>query len=108
MVNALFLEWIGCILLLYAYMLFPPHPQILSQAPLDKKHKKASIRPFDWMCMLRLSNQEMEESAFKDGIVSQVYDTMVKYLTLESHSIAFPELVFPATLQVGFVSVNQL
>ncbi|XP_047472777.1 nucleolar complex protein 2 homolog [Penaeus chinensis] len=73
---------------------------ILSQAPLDKKHKKASIRPFDWKCMLRLSNQEMEESAFKDGIVSQVYDAMVKYLALESHSIAFPELVFPANLQI--------
>ncbi|XP_042867522.1 nucleolar complex protein 2 homolog [Penaeus japonicus] len=73
---------------------------ILHQAPLEKKHKKASIRPFDWKCMLRLSNQEMEESAFKDGVVSQVYDAVVNYLGIESHSIAFPELVFPATLQI--------
>lgn len=51
--------------------------------------------------MLRLSRAEMSESAFKDGVVDQVYDGIVNYMSAESASIGFPELVVPATLQVG-------
>lgn len=74
--------------------------EILNKAHLEKKHKKASIRPFDWLCMLRLSRAEMLESAFKDGVVDQVYDGILNYLSVESASISFPELVVPATLQL--------
>lgn len=51
--------------------------------------------------MLRLSRAEMTESAYKDGVVEQVYDGIVNYLTVESASIGFPELIVPASLQVG-------
>lgn len=74
--------------------------QILNTARLEKKHKKASIKPFDWLCMLRLSRAEMLESAFKDGVVDQVYDGIINYLSVESASIGFPELIVPTTLQV--------
>ncbi|KAG7153729.1 nucleolar complex protein 2 homolog [Homarus americanus] len=74
--------------------------EILNKAHLEKKHKKASIKPFDWLCMLRLSRAEMAESAFKDGVVDQVYDGIINYLSVESSSIGFPELVVPATLQL--------
>lgn len=74
--------------------------EVLNKAPLAKKHKKASIRPFDWLCMLRLSRAEMSESGFKDGVVDQVYDGIVNYLSVEAASIGFPELVVPAVLQL--------
>ncbi|XP_045619881.2 nucleolar complex protein 2 homolog isoform X1 [Procambarus clarkii] len=74
--------------------------EILNKAQLEKKHKKASIKPFDWLCMLRLSRAEMSESAFKDGVVDQVYDGIINYLSAESASIGFPELVVPTTLQL--------
>ena len=51
--------------------------------------------------MLRLSRAEMSESGFKDGVVEQVYDGIVNYLSVEATSIGFPELVVPAVLQVG-------
>nr|XP_045619888.1 nucleolar complex protein 2 homolog isoform X2 [Procambarus clarkii] len=75
--------------------------EILNKAQLEKKHKKASIKPFDWLCMLRLSRAEMSESAFKDGVVDQVYDGIINYLSAESASIGFPELVVPTTLQIS-------
>uniref|UniRef100_A0A0P4WBG0 Uncharacterized protein n=1 Tax=Scylla olivacea TaxID=85551 RepID=A0A0P4WBG0_SCYOL len=74
--------------------------EILNKAPLGKKHKKASIRPFDWLCMLRLSRSEMSESGFKDGVVDQVYNGIVNYLSVEAASIGFPELVVPLVLQL--------
>lgn len=79
--------------------------QVLNKAPLAKKHKKASIRPFDWLCMLRLSRAEMSESGFKDGVVDQVYDGIINYLSAEAASIGFPELVVPAILQVQIIIV---
>lgn len=51
--------------------------------------------------MLRLSRVEMSESAFKDGVVDQIYDGIINYLSVESASIGYPELIVPATLQVG-------
>jgi len=74
--------------------------EILNKAPLDKKHKKMSLKPFDWMCMLKLSKSQLGESAFKDGIIDQVYDGIVNYLSVESASIGFPELVVPTNLQL--------
>ncbi|XP_071520446.1 LOW QUALITY PROTEIN: nucleolar complex protein 2 homolog [Panulirus ornatus] len=74
--------------------------EILDKAPLDKKHKKASIKHLEWMCMLRLSRAEMSESAFKDGVVYQVHDHIIDYLSTESASIGFPELVVPTILQL--------
>lgn len=43
---------------------------------------------------------EMGESAFKDGIVEQVYNSILSYLSVESSSISFPELVVPTVLQL--------
>lgn len=42
----------------------------------------------------------MSESGFKDGVVDQVYDGIINYLSVEAASIGFPELVVPAVLQV--------
>ncbi|CAL4091138.1 unnamed protein product [Meganyctiphanes norvegica] len=74
--------------------------EVLHKSPLDKKHKKMSLKPFDWLCMLKLSKSQQGESAFKDGIVDQVYDGIVNYLSVESASIGFPELVVPTNLQL--------
>lgn len=43
---------------------------------------------------------EMAESAFKDGVVEQVYKGILNYLSVESSSISFPELVVPTVLQL--------
>jgi len=74
--------------------------EVLNKAPLDKKHKKMSLKPFDWLCMLKLSKSQLGESAFKDGVIDQVYDGIVNYLSVESASIGFPELVVPTNIQL--------
>jgi hypothetical protein len=36
----------------------------------------------------------------QDGVVDQVYELLMNYLHVYSHTIAFPELVLPLTIQV--------
>lgn len=74
--------------------------EILNKAIYFKQPKKTSVRPFNWMCILRLSRGELKESAFKDGVVDQVYDGMVNYLSVVSSSIGFPDFVVPTVLQL--------
>ncbi|XP_076056618.1 nucleolar complex protein 2 [Oratosquilla oratoria] len=77
---------------------------VLNDTNLNKQHKKASVRPFNWLCMLKLSKSQVQESAFKDGVVDNVYDGMISYMAAESASIGFPELAVPAVLQLkGFL-----
>ena len=51
--------------------------------------------------MLKLSKSQMAESAFKDGVVDQFYNATLKYLNVEGASIAYPELIIPAVVQVS-------
>ncbi|XP_068225049.1 nucleolar complex protein 2 homolog [Palaemon carinicauda] len=74
--------------------------EILNKAVFFKQPKKTSVRPFNWMCILRLSRGELKESAFKDGVVDQVYDGMVNYLSVVSSSIGFPDFVVPTVIQL--------
>lgn len=36
----------------------------------------------------------------QDGVIDQVYELLMNYLHVYSHTIAFPELVLPLTIQV--------
>jgi len=74
--------------------------EVLNSTPLDKKHKRMSLKPFNWLCMLKLSKSQKIESGFKNGVIDQVYDGIVNYLSVESASIGFPELVVPINLQL--------
>ncbi|KAK4303489.1 hypothetical protein Pmani_024498 [Petrolisthes manimaculis] len=81
--------------------------EVLNKTAAVKTQKKFARGHLDWMCMLRVSRGEMAESAFKDGLVEQVYNGLIDYLSVESSSISFPELVVPAVLQLKVFIKNQ-
>ena len=75
---------------------------------LNKKHKKVSMKPFDFTCVLRLSKGAMVENGFPDAIVENVYNLLVDATTSYSHSIAFPDIVVPTVFQVLLNFITQI
>lgn len=74
--------------------------EILSSYDFNKPHKKVSMRPLDFSCILRLSHQQCQENGFKDAVIENIYSLVLEYLASESCSIAFPDLALPCVVQI--------
>ncbi|XP_074653833.1 nucleolar complex protein 2 homolog [Tubulanus polymorphus] len=74
--------------------------EVFELSDFNKKHTKASLKTFNFDCVLKLSKTQLQEKKFKDCVIEQVYDLLMEHFNLHSHSIGFPELVFPAVLQL--------
>lgn len=79
------------------------HLQVLTSYDFNKKHKKVSMKPLDFSCILRLAKSQLQENGFKDSVIDRVYGLMLEYTANESHSIAFPDVMLLAVMQVDTI-----
>jgi len=78
----------------------PFYLEVLNTHNFNKKAKKASMKPIDFSCILKLSKSQLGESAFKDATMEELYGGLLTYLADNSNKIAFPELVTPMIFQL--------
>nr|CAG4651660.1 EOG090X02MG [Triops cancriformis] len=74
--------------------------EVLQKHNFKKKVAKASMRPLDMSCILKFSQSQLTESGLRDVLIEAIYDCLMEYLTTQSHSVAFPELVLPLIVQL--------
>uniref|UniRef100_A0A0A9WAR2 Uncharacterized protein n=3 Tax=Lygus hesperus TaxID=30085 RepID=A0A0A9WAR2_LYGHE len=72
----------------------------LTVVDLNKHHKKASMKPFDFTFVLRVSKTAMTENGFTDAVVEYVFQLLMECSAAHSHSIAFPDLIVPTIIQL--------
>lgn len=55
----------------------------------------------DFTYILRLSKSQLQENAFKDAVIENVYDCLLQYTSNESYRISFPDTVVLLLIQVN-------
>ncbi|KAI1301362.1 Nucleolar complex protein 2 -like protein [Halotydeus destructor] len=65
------------------------------------KRKPAKERKaLDFNCSIRVSHADTRERIFSEAVIKQIYELLLDYLSSQSHSIAFPEMVFATGLKL--------
>ncbi|CAD5115067.1 DgyrCDS4081 [Dimorphilus gyrociliatus] len=65
-----------------------------------KTQSSGELKHFNWSTILKLSKSQLKERSFKDGLIEECIDALMDHLRVHSHSVAFPELVLPLSMQL--------
>ncbi|XP_077296078.1 nucleolar complex protein 2 isoform X2 [Arctopsyche grandis] len=74
--------------------------EVLTSYDFSKKHKKVSMKPMNFACILRLSKSHLSENGFKDAVIENIYMLLLETLSLYSHTISFPDTTIMPLLQL--------
>ncbi|CAF2941177.1 unnamed protein product [Rotaria sp. Silwood2] len=75
--------------------------EIFDITDFNKRHKTASLKAqfINFDTSLKLTKLQMDDRAYKDGLMDQFYELVMLYLVHYAYHVTFPELVYPLILK---------
>ncbi|CAG8529719.1 4399_t:CDS:10 [Ambispora gerdemannii] len=73
---------------------------ILESPELRQKPKPSTLKPLDFSLHLKAPKCYLHTRAYQDGICEEIIDVLLEYYACFCLSVAFPELVVPAIVQI--------
>lgn len=74
--------------------------EVLKSNTFNQRHSKVSMKPLSFTCILRLSQNQLQENGFRDEVVENIVGCILEYMAQESHTISYPDLAVPAIIQL--------
>ncbi|CAG8447506.1 10994_t:CDS:10 [Ambispora leptoticha] len=74
--------------------------EILESSELRQKPKPSTLKPLDFSLHLKAPKSYLHTRVYQDGIGEEITDILLEYYACFCLSVAFPELVIPAIVQI--------
>lgn len=74
--------------------------EVLKSNTFNQRHSKVSMKPLSFTCILRMSQNQLQENGFRDEVLDNIIGCTLEYMAHESHTISFPDFTVPAIIQL--------
>lgn len=74
--------------------------EVLKSNTFNQRHSKVSMKPLSFTCILRLSQNQLQENGFRDEVIESIVGCTLEYMAHESYTVSFPDMAVPAIIQL--------
>ena len=77
---------------------------MLGSIDYSKKFKNTAMKTkLNLDCFLKISKKQVNDMVYINACIEKIFQLLLEYLANQSHSIAFPELVFQNSIKVSLI-----
>ncbi|KAG4099925.1 Noc2-domain-containing protein [Neocallimastix lanati (nom. inval.)] len=74
--------------------------EVLNSSEIQQKAKASTLKPFDFRFNIKANKSYLHTRVYQDGLAEETLSLLLHFYAQSSNSIAFPELVIPAQIQL--------
>ncbi|XP_076472353.1 nucleolar complex protein 2 homolog [Babylonia areolata] len=74
--------------------------EVLEQTDFNRRQKGGGLKNINLSTILKFSKPQLQEKAFKESVIEELCEQLFDYLSAQSHTAAFPELIVPLVIQL--------
>lgn len=74
--------------------------EVLKSNTFNQRHSKVSMKPLSFACILRLSQNQLQENGFRGEVIENIVACTLDYMAHESYTVSYPDIAVPTIIQL--------